>query len=195
MLAVIQASKTVSVLVALAYRLVLGPTDATWRSVVVEKVTALGKVVAELSENQPAKTGRQQKQTCCEEMQHLPSDPQVPESSSLGGREPLLLTHKRLDSFIRDENSNPVGGFYPNFPCYMVRQLSWKLWLHISGFHLSAEVETIFSHIFSAVVAVWKPQLSISAEHGSQEKLTCVTAAVKSADVPEKTHICAKHRN
>lgn len=188
MLAVIQAGKTVRVLVALAYRLVLGPADATRRSVVVEKVTALGKVVAELSENQPAKTGRQQKQTRREETQHLPSDAQVPESSSLGGRKPLLLSHKRLDSLIRDENSNPVGGFYPNFPCYMVRQLSWKPRLHVSGFHLSVEVETISSHIFSAVVAVWKPQLSISAEHGSQEKFTCVTAAVKSPDVPEKKH-------
>lgn len=187
-LAVIQAGKTVRVPVALAYRLVLGPTDATWWSVVVEKVTALGKVVTELSENQSTKTGRQQKQTRREETQHLPSDHQVAESSSLGGQKPLLLTHTRLDPFIRDENSNPVGGFYPNFPCYMVRQLSWKPRLHISCSHLSAEVETIFSHIFSAVAAVWKPQLSISAEHGSQEKLT---AAVKSADVPEKnTHLC-----
>lgn len=145
----IQAGKTVRVPVALAYGLVLGPIDATWWSVVVEKVTALGKVVTELSENQPTKTGRQQKkQTRREETQHLPSDHQVAESSSPGGQKPLLLTHKRLDPFIRDENSNPVGGFYPNFPCCMVKTVVVETTAsHILFSSLSRGGDGLFSHL------------------------------------------------
>lgn len=107
MLTVIQAGKPVRVLVALAYRLVLGPADALRWSAVVEKAKALGKVVTELSANQSTEPGRQKQQTCCGETQHLPSDHQVPESSSLGGRKPLLWTHKRVHPFIYEENSTP----------------------------------------------------------------------------------------
>lgn len=150
---VIQAGKTVHVLVALAYRLVLGPADIPRWSTVVEKVKALGKVGADLSENQSTEPGRQKKQTCCGETQHLPSNHQMPErtsssSSSLDVKTPLPWTQKRLDPFIYDENSSPVGGFYPNFPCYMVRTVVMETMA--SHFHRSAELETIFSRIFSA---------------------------------------------
>lgn len=90
MLALIQAGKVESVLVALADGLVLGPADAPRWSAVVEKAEALGKVATELAENQSTAAGRQEKQICCGETQHLPSDHQVAESSSLGGRKALL---------------------------------------------------------------------------------------------------------
>lgn len=154
MLTVIQAGKTVHVLVALAYRLVLGPADAPRWSAVVEKVKALGKVVTELSENQSTEPSSQKKQFCCGETQHLPSDHRVAESSSLDGKK---LKHRNVWVllYIYDENSSHVSGFYPNFPCqkFMVRQLSWKPGLHISCFHLSAEVETVF---LTSLVPWWQ---------------------------------------
>lgn len=78
----IQAGKTVHVLVALAYRLVLRSAEAPGGSGVVEEIEALGKVSTELCENQPTKTGRQEKQSWHGERQHLPSNHQA-ESSSL----------------------------------------------------------------------------------------------------------------
>lgn len=86
-----------------------------------------------------------------------------------------------------------VGGFYPNFPCYMVRQLSWKPWLHIPSFHLSAEVETIFSSALSC----------FGGSEETAEHLTCMAVSgEKVAALPrsrlltlQQTHItCAGRR-
>lgn len=84
----------VRVLVALAYRLVLGSAEAPGGSGVVEEAKALGEVSAELPENQPTKTGHQEKQSWRGERQHLPPNHQA-ESSS-------LRTQKRL---------SPLEGF------------------------------------------------------------------------------------
>lgn len=100
MLTLIQAGKTVHVLVALAYRLVLGPADAPRWSGVVEKVKALGKVVTELPENQSTKPGHQKKQTCCGETQHLPLDHQAPASSSPDGEKPAVNTETSGSFYI-----------------------------------------------------------------------------------------------
>lgn len=72
----IQAGEAVRVLVPLAYRLVLRSAEAPGRGAVVEKTTAIAKVSTELSEDQPAKTGRQEKQSWRGERQHLISNHQ-----------------------------------------------------------------------------------------------------------------------
>ena len=57
MLTVIQAGKVVLVLVALAYWLVSRSRNTARWGFIVEEIEALGKVVADLSEDQSAKPG------------------------------------------------------------------------------------------------------------------------------------------
>ena len=56
-LTVIQAGKVVLVLVALAYWLVSRCRDTGWWGFIVEEIEALGKIVADLSEDQSTKPG------------------------------------------------------------------------------------------------------------------------------------------
>lgn len=72
MLTAIQAGKAISVLVALAYWLILCFLKTPWRSSVVEEVKALTEVVADLSDSQTTKPGQEEEQGCCAGRQGVP---------------------------------------------------------------------------------------------------------------------------
>lgn len=72
MLTAIQAGKVISILVALAYWLILCSLKTPWRSAVIEEVKALTEVLADLSDGQTTKPGQEEEQGCYGGRQGVP---------------------------------------------------------------------------------------------------------------------------